>query len=246
MSNMLSASASGSVRPIFGAIRSVPVPVHQEADGQAPPLPFITISRQPGAGAVSLGRELVEHLNQIDPHPRPWSLWDRELVEKVAAEHHLPANVVDRLEEGRHGWFDDFLRSLAFSPEASAADEDGIYQRVSQTMRALAQLGRVVLVGRGGVYITRKLPGGIHLRLVAPLEWRIAHMAQLLECESRTAARKVDELERNRQAFYRRFWPKETLACDNFTLSLNTAGHDEQQLVRCILPLIPVEAAVAR
>ena len=40
-------------------------------------------------------------------------------------------------------------------------------------VRALAEVGRVIIVGRGGVFITRDLPGGIHVRLVAPREWRV-------------------------------------------------------------------------
>ena len=41
---------------------------------------FVTVSRQPGAGAISFSHRLAERLNQDGQGD--WSAWDRELVEK--------------------------------------------------------------------------------------------------------------------------------------------------------------------
>jgi len=195
--------------------------------GEGPPVvpePFITISRQPGAGAWTLAQQLVDALDADDRGGRSWTCWDRELVEKVAAEHHLSQRLIESLEDANHSWFTDFLGSLSFRDEPTVADADKAYARVAGTIRALAQAGRSVIVGLGGVFLTRRMPGGIHLRLVAPLDYRVNFLARLYGISNDQAAVRARDMERNRHAFYKRHWPNETLAADTFTLTLNTAA----------------------
>src|SRR5687768_14561006 len=59
---------------------------------------FVTVSRQAGAGGRTFAARLVDRLNEGCPGSRPWAAWDRELVEKVAAENHIPASVVEQLD----------------------------------------------------------------------------------------------------------------------------------------------------
>jgi hypothetical protein len=47
--------------------------------------PAITLSRQSGAGALTVGNLVAEHLNldyQGDP-PRPWAVFDRNLALRI-------------------------------------------------------------------------------------------------------------------------------------------------------------------
>lgn len=62
------------------------------------------------------------------------------------------------------------------------------------TIRALAISGRAVIVGRGGVFLTAGMPGGIHLRIVAPVRHRITHMAERDGISQEAAAEKVAEV----------------------------------------------------
>ncbi|WP_428938092.1 AAA family ATPase [Fontivita pretiosa] len=229
------------VRPILGALRSVPVPAKTVTDvtePPPPPEPFITISRQPGAGALTLAHQLADALNAELPGDRPWTCWDRELIEKVAADLRLSARLIDELEDRGHSWIRDFLESLSLSDEVRHADDAKIYARVVQTIRALAQAGRVIIVGRGGVFITRNMPGGIHLRLVAPLEKRIEFIARQYQLTTEQAAERIRELERNRILFYRHFWPGLTLSPETFTLTINTAAVEMPAMVQMLVTLV--------
>jgi hypothetical protein len=66
----------------------------REEAARLPPQPFVTISRQAGAGGRTLAKALAERLTEIDPSDRPWAAWDGELVEKVAAEQRIPVSSV--------------------------------------------------------------------------------------------------------------------------------------------------------
>lgn len=239
---MTHASSSGgqNIHSILGAIRSVPIPPKPSGQPQpVPPVPpFVTISREPGAGGLTLGKALAEALTASDPDQRPWTCWDRELVEKVAAEHHLPQHVIESLEESRHSWLADLLESLSFSEESHATDEATIYARIAETIRALARAGRVIIVGRGGVFVTRRMPNGIHVRLVAPLEYRIAFMAKLRNISSEAAAAYVKEVDHNRRAFFERHWPGESLKADAFTIAMNSAAIGMPTMIEILKTLV--------
>lgn len=210
------------------------------AAGRGAQAPFVTISRQAGAGGRTLASDLVKALNARDAkHDTPWHVWDHELVEKVSAEHQIPEEVIDTLEDTRHPWFSEFISGLSAN---GPHDDFKVYRRVAVTLRALALSGRGVIVGRGGVFITAGIPNGIHVRLVAPLEHRIQRTAERLQLTHQAAAARVREIDRNREAFYRRYWPSKTIAPETFTLTLNTAELSETQLVECLLPLLTGDA----
>jgi hypothetical protein len=49
----------------------------------------------------------------------------------------------------------------------------------------------------------------------------------------------VKDVDHNREAFYRRHWPGKELTPQTFTITLNTAGLTEEQMVAAVMPLIP-------
>lgn len=221
------------IRPILADLRTVPIP-HKPEWAETKVEPFITISRESGAGAWTLARQLVEALNRNNTGERPWTCWDRELVEKVATDYKLSEELIDSLEETSHSWLSDFLAGLTSGP---SEDEARVYGRVAATIRALAQAGRVVIVGRGGVFVTRKMPGGIHVRLVAPWEYRVSFMARTLSQSEEDAAAQIRHMEKNRAAFYHRYWPNESLDAERFTLTLNAAKIDMPAMIEIIQTL---------
>lgn len=199
--------------------------------------PFVTISRQAGAGGWSLAKLLVERLNTIDPGERQWAAWDRELLERIAEEHHIPAALVESLEHPRC-WLEDLLSGISLSNDAASLDEYQVYRRVASTVRGLARAGRSVIVGRGAVYATNDLPGGVHVRLIAPVEYRIARVARLMKVPEAKAAAEIHRLDRHREAFHRRYWPGKALMAEVFTITFNAAAITEEQMVASVLPLI--------
>jgi len=113
-----------------------------------------------------------------------------------------------------------------------------VYRQVAATIKAIARVGRAVIVGRGAVFVTRGMPGGVHIRLVAPLESRVRHMARIKSLGESEAMAAVHETDEARDDFYKRFFPNESLGPETFTLTINTAQVSEDQMVKCILPLI--------
>lgn len=199
------------------------------------PVPFVTISRQAGSGGKALAAELARALNGPDRPDEVWSVWDHELVDKVSAEHNIPETYVQALEDQTHPWFGEFIQSLSSS---ARHEESAIYRRIAVAIRALANAGRAVIVGRGGAFLTAGIEGGVHVRLVAPLDYRVQCMAKRLQVSTDEAAARVREIDHSRDCFYSRHWPGKRVVPEAFTITLNTAQLSDQQMVACLLPLL--------
>ena len=234
-------SSLEQLRPVLGSIRSMTVPSHEHADPASPPPPFVTISRQAGIDAGALAHRLMDRLNrqEADASEHPWTCWDRELVEKVAADQHLSRPLVESIEDGHHSWFTELLEGLRTHEES----EQKAYYRIAATVRGLAKAGRVVLVGRGAIYVTQGMPGGVHFRLVAPQAWRIARVAQERGITPEAAGGVVRETDRNREAFLKQHWPSRSMTPEDFTATLNAAAIGPELLVEA-MAMITLRASV--
>ena len=130
----------------------------------------VTISRQAGCGAVHVAEKLANYLQHHAPMPGVnWTIFDRELMDKVLADHKLPKYLAQFLPEDRASKIEDTLADI-FGVHPPAEE---VVKHTAETLLHLAELGSVILIGRGGHIVTAKLPHVLHVRLVAPLEERI-------------------------------------------------------------------------
>ena len=207
--------------------------------------PFVTISRQPGAGGETLANALVERLNRLvyTPADEPsmqsalWQSFDRELADRVAHDHHVSRDLIQSLEYSGQSWLQELFTGISLSDSAGAG-QMAVVSRLATTVRALAEAGDVVLVGHGSVFITHNIPGGIHVRVVAPMDARIKWTMEHRGLDERHARRDIEILDAQRDAFFRRYWPNQPLAPELFHLALNSGRMDEEQMVDSILPLV--------
>jgi len=88
-------------------------------------------------------------------------------------------------------------------------DERRYIRTITGAIEALAEGGNVVLVGRGSPIILRDRPDSLHVLTMAPLEMRIQRIAVREEITAAEARRRVQESDRGRAAFHRKFFKVE-------------------------------------
>lgn len=223
------------MEPVMSAVRAGARTLHDESQPSGVAVsPFVTISRESGAGGWSLGRMLAERLNEITPTGPAWRAFDRELVEKVAADSHISEELIASLGEKHRSWIDDLFAGLSDVTRSEPPTEYMAFRRIAQTIRALSKTGRVIIVGRGGAHITRGMPGGIHLRIVAPIDFRVAEMSRKFKLAHSAAVARVRELDHNREQFVKRYFPSQPRPEDVYSMILNSAKLGEQAMVECV------------
>ncbi len=146
----------------------------REREQQKKLAPFITISRQAGAGGITVGEKLVTYLQKRDKEALcPWTLFDRSLISQVLGEHNLTQEFTRFMPEDKVSEVKDMVEEL-FGLHPS---EWALVHKTSQTILHLAQMGNAIIVGRGANVITRKfLSSGFHVRLIRSLPMRIRHV----------------------------------------------------------------------
>jgi cytidylate kinase len=199
-------------------------------DGKKPWVwPFLTISRETGAGGHTLGKRLVEILNQ-EPRKSPWVLFDKELVDIVIDRHNLPENAAEYLAESKvnaiQELFDDLL---GISPGS-----DTMIRKTNETLIALAQMGNCVMIGRGGNFATKALGSGFHIRLVASEETRLKRIREYYKVGEREAEELMKKVDLDREEYVRAAFDKNVSDPLNYDCVVNTTGMSCDDAARMI------------
>jgi len=159
------------------------------------PGPAVTVSYQTGAGAHETARELAGILQSDEPDGSPaWTVFDRQLVEKVLEEHHLPKTLSYLISEERRSYIKDVMEELLGLRPPSWV----MVPQIAETVLHLAEAGRVILVGRGANFITARTPNVFHVHLIASLPRRIARVQALNQLTKKQAAQLVAGADRGR------------------------------------------------
>jgi len=144
----------------------------------------ITISRQTGSGGHSVAQKLLELLHSHSaPGERPWTVFDRDLVQKALEDHNLPKRLARFMPEDRILEISDTMDEL-FGLHPSSWT---LVHKTADTILRLVELGQVIIIGRGANVITRKLDSVFHVRLVGSLERRVAYLQELNHSTRETA-----------------------------------------------------------
>ncbi len=135
---------------------------------------FITISREYGCTGFRVADQLAEALNeQSSGDLPPWTVYDRKLVDTVCQDFNLSRALVNTVDLQRKFAFGDYITGM-FTGEPSTLQ---VFKKFAETIFQIASNGRVILIGRGSGLITARLAGGLHARIVAPLDWRVKQVA---------------------------------------------------------------------
>lgn len=160
--------------------------------------PFITLSRLAGAGAGAVARLLAEKLNaRLAANEQPWVVFDKNLITKVLEDKDLPQELARHIREDK----DTTLQALVGEILGLHPSMWTLFHHTSDTILKLARVGRCIIVGRGGNIITAKLKSGIHARLVAPEEDRMAHLKSGMALDDKAASKYLHEHDEGRRRY---------------------------------------------
>ncbi len=202
-----------------------------EIQGKKEVTPFITISREYGCGGYEIARLIADKINQkIKPQPE-WVAYDRKILEGIMDNLGLTEKLANTLTTGLRTSMTELFRN-AFS---NLPPQVVVFKKLAETVRTLAINGNVIIVGRAGRIITRELPRGYHVRIVAPPDWRIERVACIHGVSIKEAKKIVLDKNRQREEFLKQFIKFDSRDCHNYHIVINHAEHSSVQIVDLIL-----------
>ncbi|MER3500852.1 MAG: hypothetical protein IMHGJWDQ_000343 [Candidatus Fervidibacter sp.] len=205
----------------------------------------ITISRQFGCAADEIAKRAAEILG--------YEVVDKELLAHVAAEAQASEEEVARYDEAALSPIERFLRALVrfATPEEALTwspgplrdapiwlpsrdqwqregsrvlDHEECLRFTQLSLRKLAEKGRVILIGRGGMVVLRDFPNALHARLFAPLEWRVQRLLQRENLPPEKARQKILAEDKRRAEYLRQFYGVDWNDPSLYHLVLNVAA----------------------
>jgi len=205
--------------------------------------PFVTISRQAGAGGHTLARTLLDKLHA--QHEKDlfggWEMFDQKLVAMVADDPDLRVSVESLLGEEYHRTAEDFFRQIL----TASTHQDIVVDRMFRLVRALAEVGRAVIVGRAGSEVTRGLGPSVSVRLVAPEAHRIKRIMELHELDERRAREATSKFESGRARLLKRHFRVDIDDPLLYDAVWNTAAASFDAIAESIIALLRERATLA-
>jgi hypothetical protein len=191
----------------------------------------VTISRQAGCGGRIIAARLAEYLQARDtPAQCPWTVFDHNLVEEILEDHHLPKRLEKFMSEDKVSEIADIMDEL-FGLHPSMWT---LVHKASETILRLAELGNVIIIGRGANIITAKLRHTFHVRLIGSLKERIARVRQFDHLSEKAAAALVRKKDLGRKRHLRKYFHKDIDDPLLYHLTINTDVVSCEKAVRLI------------
>ena len=178
----------------------------------------VSISREVEAGGTTLAREIGKRLG--------WTVYDHELLERIASDLGVHAKLLESVDEHRGNWLRDQFERLMGVPHVT---ESVFVHRLLKVMLVLGQHGDCVIVGRGAAFVLPR-ETTFRIRLVAPRKHRIAALGRRMGLDKAAADKLLAAQDKERADFVRAHFGSDPELPSNYDLILNT---EEFSTVEC-------------
>lgn len=172
--------------------------------------PMICISREYGARGAAMGRRAAERLG--------FRFYSQELIHEIAEVAHVRQQVVESLDErvqdGISEWVAGLMKRGVFTPS-------DYLRNLSKVVLTLGRHGKGVIIGRGAQFILEP-KATLRVRVVAPLETRVARIAERDGLSPETARATIRRIDAERVAFNRQHYGTDIGDPANYDLVVNT------------------------
>jgi len=201
-------------------------------------MPVVTISRQFGAGGLTLSKMIADKMN--------FALFDHEIIQMVAEKTKVSSDWVRSVEKESGGRFQKFISGLVprslvdriLDDERGYIDEAIYVDMLQAVIKKISDEGNAVILGRGGQYVLRGEAGVTHILLVADLQDRIRFISDHYKLTPKQAAAVVASEDKRRMNLYRKFGKEDYDHPGLYHMVLNTSRVDIEEACMLICRLV--------
>ncbi len=165
----------------------------------------VTISRQFGAGGLTLGKRIAKRLG--------YSFFDNEIIQMVAQKSNVSTRWVESMEKEAGGKLERLISGLVsktfidriLDNRSGYINEEIYVELLGKVIEKIAGDGNAVILGRGSQYILKDFGQAYHILLVADKEYRIKFIEEKYDLFTKHAEQTVKNEDKRRINLYRKF-----------------------------------------
>ncbi|WP_158277510.1 cytidylate kinase-like family protein [Opitutus sp. ER46] len=182
------------------------------------PGPFVTLSRESGAGGSAVARAIVAQLHEPDPRAPHWAVYSANLIDEMLLSAGLPPRLARFLPEDRTSEIQATIGEIiGLHPNLWS-----LIDKTNELIRRLARDGHAIFLGRGANFATASIPNGVHVRLVAPVAIRAERTARWLGVDPTTAAMHNSRRDAARARYVQSNFNTDVASPSEYDLVINT------------------------
>ena len=198
-----------------------------------PPGPVVTISRECGCSGRLFAEELTEKINRRINNPiQSWKWVNKEILSLASKELKInPNQIKNLLNTADKNFLDEIVSSFTvkyYAPDAK------IKRAVRDVVRHLAIHGNVVIVGRGSEALTQDIERSIHIKLYAPLKWKVDVIMKRDNISADDAKKLVIQTDKRRLKFVEGYLSKDQDKVV-YDIDFNCAKFSQEEIIDLII-----------
>jgi len=196
------------------------------------PGPVITISREMGCPAKPIAESLAGLLNKGRKREPLWKCVSNELLEESAQKLKVDPKYIKHIfTYDDRNMLDEIL--AATKKEFRYKSDRAIKKTIGQVIQTLGEKGHYIIIGRGGVAHAKHISNSLHIRLVAPFDWRVRKLMKYRGITEKEARDKVIKGDQNREQFLK-YYLGDACLSSYFDLIFNSASFSIKDIARMI------------
>lgn len=193
------------------------------------PGPVITISRDFGCPANMCATDLADILTKMEEDENnTWRVISKEILDQAAKELGLtPEKISFVFKFEKRSVVDEILEAVSAKYYKS---ERKIRNTIREVIRSIGEQGHVIIVGRAGSAILHDIPNSLHIRLIAPLKYRVEGVSRRHQISHGEAMKLTEEMDKKRAQLRNDFAGKR-IDDNDYDLILNCEKFKSEQIV---------------
>jgi cytidylate kinase len=181
---------------------------------------ILTISREFGSGGREIGQAVADQMG--------YTYLDKEgILQEIRMIGSRWEDWAKDLDEHRPTIWEKYDWSFR-----------GLGALIQSTILSYAVKGRLVVMGRGGSFLLKDIPFALRIRVVAPLESRIARIMMRASLDRETAQWLAEKTDHDRASFIHALYGKNWQEPSEFDLLCDTSQQTPDQIVAIVKNLL--------
>jgi cytidylate kinase len=199
---------------------------------------LITLSREYGAGAGELARQLGAQLG--------WRVLDEDIPRAVADRLKVPHESLEEWDEHAPRFLENIGNSFMLGSPDLLIDPGYMGRPMARDVAAAtksylvdaAATPPLIIVGHGAQVLFAKRPNTLHLRLVAPMASRIPRIVGRRACDAKEAEKIAHFVDADRAKYVKEFLGRDVHDPQLYALQINTGRVPMPTAVALVMALL--------
>jgi len=163
-----------------------------------------------------IGKKLAEKLNA--------EIVDREVLEEKFQKRDVNIETLLKYDEKHPKFWSLF-----------DAEKDRYFHYMAETILGYASNGNCVILGRGSQVLLSGVSGVLHVRIIAPREWRVRHLIESLQYSESHAEETVTKSDHDQAKYIKSYYDHEMDEPQLYHMILNTSRMKDEEVINVIM-----------